>query len=109
MGTKFSIGRVEFDLSPGTKPKGASPDPETPFCLGLVGDFSGRANRGLLEPIGLRRPWLIDCDNFEQVMSRLEIALKLSDPHITGGAVELRFRSLDDFHPDKLVQQIKPL
>lgn len=42
-------------------------------------------------------------------MARLEIALRLPDLMKAGESVELRFRGLEDFHPDQLIQQIKPL
>src|SRR5712692_5249429 len=103
--TKFSFGKIDFDLSPGTARTATSRDPESPFCLLLLGDVSGRANRGLLEPIGQRRPWQIDCDNFDEVMARIGVALRLPDPLQTGEMIELRFRTLQDFHPDALIQQ----
>jgi len=68
-----------------------------PFRIALLGDFGGRANRR--EPRLLRDPLLLDPDNFEEVMERFETGLELS----AGGApLPIRFRSLDDFHPDHL-------
>ncbi|MGD0869628.1 MAG: type VI secretion system contractile sheath large subunit [Bryobacteraceae bacterium] len=70
---------------------------DDPFRIALVGDFGGRANRRA--PRGNREPVEIDPDNFEEVMARLETGLEL-----TAGErpVALRFRELDDFHPDHL-------
>jgi type VI secretion system protein ImpC len=67
------------------------------FRILLVGDFGGRANRRA--PRGIREPVEITPDNFEEVMARLGTSLVL-----TAGErpVELRFRELDDFHPDHL-------
>jgi type VI secretion system protein ImpC len=45
----------------------------------------------------------VDCDNFQQVMDRLDVRLNLP------GQGELRFRSLDDFHPDQLMKQVRAL
>src|ERR1017187_2561478 len=68
-----------------------------PFRIVLIGDFGGRANRRA--PRGNREPMEIDPDNFEDVMARLETGLELT----AGEApVALRFRELDDFHPDHL-------
>src|ERR1019366_2200998 len=61
------------------------------------GDFGGRANRRA--PRSVREAVEITPDNFEEVMARLGTALELT----AGEApVELRFRELDDFHPDHL-------
>ena len=67
---------------------------DAPFRIAVLGDFSGRANRGDLPSL---RTVPIDPGNFEEVMEELGSALDLP-----GGAV--RFRELDDFHPDQLYQ-----
>jgi type VI secretion system protein ImpC len=68
------------------------PDADTPFRILVLGDFGARASSG--------RPIAIDRDNFDQVMSRLDIQAELP------GAGALRFKQLDDFHPDRLFQSI---
>jgi type VI secretion system protein ImpC len=75
-----------------------------PFRIALLGDFSGRASRGEA-PRGSRlagvTPLLIDSENFEEVMQRLEVRLELAR-----GAESLtfQFQKPEDFHPDKLYQ-----
>ena len=71
------------------------PEPDTPFRILILGDFSGRANRGVKEPLAARRPRAVDNDNLEQLMTDMVVSLQL--PH-----VRLRFRELDDFHPDHI-------
>ena len=72
-----------------------------PFRIVLLGDFGGRAARQ--EPRLLRDPILIDPDNFEQAMERLGTGLKFS----AGGVpVSMRFRDLDDFHPDRVYRTL---
>src|SRR5579864_5424137 len=66
---------------------------DTPLRIALIGDFSGRANRNLRTP---SKPIQIDPENFEDVMQRLGVALDFP------GAASVRFRELDDFHPDQL-------
>ncbi len=40
----FDFGGV--NLTAGGDTAGARPSSETPFCVAILGDFSGRANRG---------------------------------------------------------------
>ncbi len=67
-----------------------------PFRIALLGDFSGRANRGFRTAI---RAVPIDPDSFEDAMGRLGVALDLP-------AGTLPFRELDDFHPDRLYRNL---
>jgi type VI secretion system protein ImpB len=56
----------------------------------------------------------IDRDNFDKVLSGMKPRLtyqvdnKLSDDDSKMG-VEIRFNSIEDFEPDNVVQQVKPL
>jgi type VI secretion system protein ImpC len=101
----FDFGGV--NLSAGEDSSGAHPSDETPFCIAILGDFSGRANRGIsdAETIGKRRAWLVDRDNFDEVLSRsgAEIQLPLDE----SGALHLRFSEIDDFHPDRIFQRLE--
>ncbi|CAG9229373.1 Type VI secretion system sheath protein TssB1 [Burkholderia gladioli] len=86
---------------------------ELPFVVGVVGDLAGQSE---VEMPKLRdRKFVnIDRDNFDDVMKAMEpraayqVENKLSEE---GGkfAVDLKFRSLDDFDPDQVVNQIEPL
>ncbi|WP_420957035.1 type VI secretion system contractile sheath small subunit [Burkholderia gladioli] len=86
---------------------------ELPFVVGVVGDLAGQSE---VEMPKLRdRKFVnIDRDNFDDVMKAIEpraayqVENKLSEE---GGkfAVHLKFRSLDDFDPDQVVNQIEPL
>src|SRR5216684_93828 len=84
------------------------PDEDTPFRILVMGDFSGRASRGIREGsrLGLRRPLLVDRDNVEAILAKLavEIWLKQNDPH--AAAVAVSFDEMDDFHPDRLYARI---
>ena len=86
---------------------------EIPFVVGVLGDYSGKPEQPL--PRVRDRKFIeIDRDNFNQVLSGMKPRLayrvdnKLSDDG-TKMNVELRFSSLDDFEPDKVVQQVEPL
>lgn len=86
---------------------------ELPFVVGVVGDFSGQSE---VEQKKLRDRGFVnvDNDNFDEVMKAVEpravfrVPNKLSDK---GGefAVDLKFKSIDDFRPEAVVQQVEPL
>ena len=101
----FDFGGV--NLTAGEDSSDARPSEDTPFCIAILGDFSGRANRGIHDPqaIGKRRAVLVDRDNFDDVLSRAgaEIRLPVGD----SGELTLRFSELDDFHPDHLFQSLE--
>jgi len=109
MPTSFSFGKIQFDLSVGNSAARAPRSPEAPFLLAVLGDFTGRANRGVMEPVASRRSIPIDCDNFERVMARLGTTLRLPAPRGSGASIDLRFETMEDFHPDNLLKQAGPL
>ena len=109
MSTKPPFGKMEFTLGSATATAGARRDPEAPFRMAVLGDFSGRASRSVVESISGRRAWPVDCDNFEEVFSRLNATLRLPAPWTPAEFIELRFASVDDFHPDRIFAQVKPL
>lgn len=86
---------------------------ELPFILGVLGDFSGKSNQEL--PRLKDREFVeIDRDNFDQVLAASNPALALrvknlltSDDAILN--IALKFSSLEDFDPDKVVAQVEPL
>lgn len=85
------------------KPAAAErPQPDAPFRILVMGDFSGRANRGLDGPPADPVPMAIDCDNLDQVMARLGVALRVPVSKDCEGVVEVRFEQMDDFHPDQV-------
>jgi type VI secretion system protein ImpC len=102
MSNRFDFGGVNLRAS--EESAVARPTSETPFCIAILGDFSGRANRGLVEPktIGERPSYLVDRDNFDEVLSKLHPELHLP----TGDKIPLvfRFSELEDFHPDRLFE-----
>src|SRR5262245_45122933 len=86
---------------------------EIPFVVGVLGDFSGKPDKPL--PRVRDRKFIeIDRDNFNQMLEGMKPRLsyrvdnKLIDDSSKIG-VELRFKHLDDFEPDRVVQQIEPL
>jgi type VI secretion system protein ImpB len=81
--------------------------------VGVLGDFSGKPDQPL--PRVRDRKFIeIDRDNFDQVLAGMKPRLnyrvdnKLTNDETKMG-VELRFNSMEDFEPDRLVHQIEPL
>lgn len=86
---------------------------EIPFVVGVLSDLCGTPDQPLPK-LKERRFVEIDRDNFNQVMEGMKprLALKVDDKLKGDGAqlgVELRFESLDDFHPEHVAQQVAPL
>ncbi|MBI5556203.1 MAG: type VI secretion system contractile sheath small subunit [Deltaproteobacteria bacterium] len=86
---------------------------EIPFVVGVLADLSGKPDEPL--PKLKERKFIeIDRDNFNNVMDGMKPRLayrvdnKLTDDD-SKIAVELRFKSLDDFHPERVAEQITPV
>src|SRR5438876_8021409 len=100
---------ITYDVEVG----GAIENKELPFVLGVLGDFSGQPEEPLPR-VKDRKLIEIDRDNFDQVLAAMKPRLtyrvdnKLTNDGSKMG-VELNFRSIDDFHPDSVVQQVEPL
>ncbi len=86
---------------------------ELPFVVGVLGDFSGDPTQPL-RPLSERKFIQIDRDNFNDVMARLAPGLnlkvdnKLADDG-TQMAVDLKFNSIEDFEPGRVVDQVPAL
>lgn len=86
---------------------------EIPFVVGVLADLSGKPDEQLPK-LKDRKLVEIDRDNFNNVLAAMKprLAFKVDNKIAnddTKMAVELRFKSLDDFHPEQVVQQVDPL
>jgi type VI secretion system protein ImpB len=93
--------------------EGSAEVKELPFVIGVMGDFSGDPTEEL-KPLGERKFIQIDRENFDAVMQRMAPGLKLRVENTLKGdgsemPVELKFESMDDFEPGRIVQQVEPL
>jgi type VI secretion system protein ImpB len=86
---------------------------ELPFVVGVLADLSGKPDEAL--PRLRDRKFVdIDRDNFNDVLKGMKPRLaykvdnKLTNDDSKMG-VELRFNNLDDFEPEKVVNQVEPL
>lgn len=86
---------------------------EIPFAVGVLADLSGTPDQPL--PKLKERAFVeIDRDNFNHVMEGMKprLAIKVDNTLRGDGSqlgVELRFTGIDDFHPERVAQQVEPL
>ena len=86
---------------------------EIPFVVGVLGDLSGNPDEPLPK-LKDRKFVEIDRDNFDTVLAGMKPRLafkvdnKLTDDD-SKMAVELRFKSMDDFHPERVAEQVTPV
>ena len=102
---------ITYDVETG----GAIEMKELPFVMGVLGDFTGKP----AEPLGnlkLRKFVEVTPDNFDTVLKSMKprvaftVANRLTDdPNAGNVAVDITFKSLDDFSPDAVAQQVGPL
>ena len=86
---------------------------ELPFVMGVLGDFTGQPTEPL-EKLKDRKFTEVTLDNFDEVLASMKPHLAFSVENTLseeGGkiGVDLTFESLDDFSPDQVAKQVKPL
>ena len=103
--------QISYDVETG----GAIEMNELPFVMGILGDFTGQP----VEPLAkLKDRQFVEVtpDNFDDVLSSMKPHLQFSvenklseDPNAGKLGIDLNFRSMDDFAPEAVAQQVKPL
>ena len=91
----------------------AAEQKEIPFVAGVLSDLSGKPEEPL-PPLRERKIIEIDRDNFNDVLEGMKprLAFQVADrieENDTQMGVELTFKSLADFHPERVAQQIEPI
>ena len=88
---------------------------ELPFVMGVLGDFTGQPVEQLPK-LKDRRFVEVTLDNFDSVLESMKphvafsVDNKLSEDADVGQLkVDLNFKSMDDFEPEKVARQVKPL
>lgn len=119
----MAVGSVQDKLSRVRKPRvhiiydveteGAVVQKELPFVVGVMGDFSGDPTQSL-KPLNDRKFIQIDRDNLDEVMAKMTpgLRMKVDNTLVDDGSqmsVELAFKSMADFEPAAVVQQVEPL
>lgn len=104
----ISFGKLDFKIVALMEESRGVPEPETPFRIAILGDFSGRANRDILDSaLAGRRPLLVDRDNFDEALAKLGVEIKLPLAGSESPPVTIRFRELEDFYPDRLFESLE--
>jgi type VI secretion system protein ImpB len=93
--------------------EGATVVKELPFVVGVMGDFSGNPTEPL-KPLKDRKFINIDRDNFDEVLRRMTPGLEFRAENTLAGdgsemAVKLKFSSMEDFEPTRIVEQVEPM
>ncbi|MFL5360350.1 MAG: type VI secretion system contractile sheath small subunit [Myxococcales bacterium] len=90
----------------------AQVETELPLKILMVGDYAGRRDDTPLEE---RKPINIDKENFNEVMAKQELAIavqvpdRLTNEQDASLNLKLQFKSLADFGPEGIVNQVPEL
>lgn len=102
---------ITYDVETG----GAIELKELPFVVGVLGDFTGQPTEPLPK-LKDRKFTEVNPDNFDSVLEGMKPHLafavenKLSDePDAPNLKIDLNFKSMDDFEPENVARQVKPL
>jgi len=110
MSKPISFGKLEFEIVASMEETRRALEPETPFRILIMGDFSGRVNRGIFDPgtaLSAGRLIGVDRDNIEEIPGRLGAEIQLRIAGYKGPKITLRFHELDDLHPDNIYEQVE--
>ncbi|MEO5369632.1 MAG: type VI secretion system contractile sheath small subunit [Magnetococcus sp. DMHC-1] len=107
------VRKPRVHISYEVETEGATVVKELPFVVGVMGDFSGDPTQPL-KPFKERKFIQIDQDNFDSVMAKMTpgLSLKVDNTLANDGsqmAVNLKFESMEDFEPARIVEQVEPL
>ena len=99
---------MQYDVSFGRIGNAKRAIPGPAFRLAVMGDFSGRANAGILETgakLAARKPLKLDVDNIDAMIERLKITVQVPVDE-AGSVISAPIKAMDDFHPDQLVENL---
>ena len=102
--------RVNIVYKPATGD--AQEEVELPLKILMMGDYTGRPDD---RPLEERKPINVDKDNFNEVMASHKLGAAINVPDKLSGeagaemAVSLKFKTLADFTPEGIVNQVPEL
>jgi len=102
---------ITYDVEVG----GAIELKELPFVMGVLGDFTGQPTEAMAR-LKDRKFVEVNPDNFDSVLAGMKPHLAFSvenklsdDPNAGNLKVDLNFKSMDDFEPEQVARQVRPL
>jgi type VI secretion system protein ImpB len=102
---------ITYDVEVG----GAIEVKELPFVVGVLGDYTGQPEEPLPK-LKDRKFVEVTPDNFDAVLEGMKPHLAFSvenklseDAESANLKIDLRFKTLDDFEPQNIARQVKPL
>lgn len=72
----------------------------------VLSDFSFGCDAAKAKSMADRRPRAVDVDNLDEVLARLRPSITTALAEPSGEMTRIEFHSLDDFHPDRLYQNL---
>jgi type VI secretion system protein ImpB len=102
---------ITYDVEVG----GAIELKELPFVMGVLGDFTGQPTEAMAR-LKDRKFVEVNPDNFDSVLAGMKPHLAFSvenklsdDPNAGNLKVDLNFKNLQDFEPEQVARQVRPL
>lgn len=107
------VRKPRVHISYDVEKNGAVEKKELPFVMGVMGDYSGD-NAEDKKSLKDRKFSQIDRDNFNEVMGNIapQVNMKVENTLEDDGSemsVELKFKNMDDFEPQNIVENVDPL
>jgi type VI secretion system protein ImpB len=108
------VSKNRVSITYDVETNGATETKELPFVVGVIGEYSGHKPESEKVDLEEREFIGVDKDNFDTVMEQISPSLsykvdnKLADDN-SQFEVNLNFKSMKDFHPEHLVENIDPL
>jgi type VI secretion system protein ImpB len=103
--------QITYDVEVG----GAIELKELPFVVGVLGDLTGQPEQPLPK-LKDRKFVEVNPDNFDTVLEGMKPHLSFSvenklseEPDAANLKIDLKFKSMDDFEPENVARQVKPL
>jgi type VI secretion system protein ImpC len=109
--------RVVLDIETGRNSDAPRRLPDGVFNILVMGDFSGATRRpssipgasaspsASARPLRERQPVLVDRDDSDDVLRRFRPVVRF-ELGSGGPLIEIAFETLDDFHPDRLIERV---
>ncbi|MEE4379855.1 MAG: type VI secretion system contractile sheath large subunit [Candidatus Competibacteraceae bacterium] len=105
-------GNMEFGFEFNRPQPATRKSQDEPMRMLILGNFSGWDRQGIhaaATPFAERRPVSVDIDSFDEVLAHFAPRLSVSIENLPGTDDDIELRTLEDFHPDRLYDQLSVL